>query len=79
MGLLTIEGAATELLITSLGHDDPYRPMSVAKPAAFPLHELSRTSTLQALGYDLEFGVGGISHLAGSFLDDFGAVILSQP
>src|SRR5258708_3791980 len=63
----------------SLGHDDPYRPKSIAKPAALALHELSRASALQTLGYDLEFGVGGVSHLAGSFLDDFGPVVLSQP
>jgi len=57
-----------------LGHDDPHRPKSIAKPAALSLHELSRARTLKAFGYDLELGGGGVGHLAGNFLDDFGPV-----
>jgi hypothetical protein len=62
-----------------LGHDDPDRPKSIAEPAALSLHELSRARALKAFGCDLEFGVGSVRHVAGSYLYDLGPVMLSQP
>jgi hypothetical protein len=60
-------------------HHDPNRPKSITKPAAFALHELSRTRALKAFDCDLECGVGSVRHVAGSYLYDLGPVMLSQP
>jgi hypothetical protein len=65
--------------LASLGHHDPHRPKTIAKPTAFALHEHSRASALDAFGYDLEFGVRSVRHCARSCLYDLGPVMLSQP
>src|SRR5450755_3511792 len=60
-------------------HHDPHRPKSIAKPAALAFHQLAGPSALLALGCNLEFGVGGVRHVAGSYLYDLGPVMLAQP
>src|SRR5450755_1991584 len=62
-----------------LRYNDANCAESIAEPAAFAFHKLSRTRALQAFGYHLEFGICFVRRLARSHFYDLAVVILSQP
>jgi hypothetical protein len=73
--LLTLIGCGGA---TSLGHDNPHRPKSIAKPAALSLQDLSRTAALNATRYNLKVTLPDVGR-SGAVLYHLCVVILSQP